>query len=206
MPTNPLPKLIKALRDKLAPWFAGELVEELEKKEQAIWEMKRVIDEYKDFVNNFAGLAKEGSEYGRYVEARKRKSENRLSEHWDSLEHDVFLTLFRDECHRDQKNIYEFTVSTYSITDAKEVCTAKAEAYREYGKLRLDTIKTAEDFMRGGFGSKMLGFLKEFCRTNGIREIYGTIGTSPNMDETKLRGFYVKNGFAFDRPRFSCQL
>ena len=73
-------------------------------------------------------------------------------------------------------------------------------------KMRLDTLVTEKEARKKGFGGDMLRFLKKFCKSNGIREIYGTIGTSPNMQETKLRSFYVKNDFEFCGPRFSCQL
>ena len=183
-----------------------ELVKENEEKEKLVWEMKKAVDEYREFIENLASLAKEGSGYEHFVTVRPSVKNRNTSPFSDWLQHEIYLTLIKDEEFRDRGQIHEFTVTAYSINDNREICTAKAEAYRECGKMRLDTLVTEKEARRKGFGCDMLRFLKKFCKSNGIREIYGTIGTSPNMQETKLRSFYVKNGFAFDGPRFSYQL
>ena len=199
-------KIKDLLRYKLLAWLQPELLNEEEALEQTMWKAKKVIDEYRDFVENLATLAREGSEYAHNVKAKKRSADERVSPFWDSLEYDVFLTLVSDECYRDQKNIHEFTVSTVSINEAKTVCTANAEAYGDYGKLRLYGIETESASRKKGFGSSMLEFLKAYCSAHGLREIHGTIGTSPYMEETGLRTFYEKNGFVFNGRRFSFQI
>ena len=202
MPNKLLGKLYKGVREKMTPWFSKDLLKELNDKEQIIWEMKRVIAEYKEFVENLADLAKDESEYRNYVKAKKRKAHERLSPFWDSLEYDIFLTLISDEQLRDQKSIHEFKVSTISINEAKIVCTAKVETYRECGEMRLDSIKTDKDSQNMGFGSNILDFLKNFCKSNGLQKIYGTIGHYPFTDEEILRKFYSKNNFVFSGHYF----